>query len=402
MMWKVLIADDEPKIRRGLRSLFERNSDLFEVVGEAEDGEVALERAMALRPDLLLVDIRMPFITGIELIERLDAILPGRLVVIVSGHDEFEYAQAAIKLHVFDYLLKPVSVEAFSSLVARVAVELEARREALRQESWAREQLQRNLPVLRERFLKDWVGTGLSRSEIEEGLAFLGFKFGFATPVCLLAARFAERGERLQVLYSHRLEQVALRAILEESLPRAGTCVFEDDEDAVLAIGPALSEGEIAEAKNGIARRVAERALRPALVAARIIEDPAAHLVDVHEELRVELAEGDSLDDVVILARNYIDKHYSDVDLSLESAAEALKLSPGHLSRLLKRETGAGFTEYLTRRRIGMAIELMKDPSARVSEAAERSGYRSQHYFSRAFRKITGSSPSEFRRGSRP
>ncbi|HUX41440.1 MAG TPA: response regulator [Rectinemataceae bacterium] len=400
MMWKVLIADDEPKIRRGLRSLFERHSDAFEVVAEAEDGEVALDRATALRPDLLMVDIRMPFINGIELIHRLDAILPGRLVVIVSGHDEFEYAQAAIKLHVFDYLLKPVSVEAFSALVARVAVELEARQDALRQESWVSEQLQRNLPVLRERFLKDWVGTGLSRSEIEEGLAFLCFDF--AAPVYLLAARFAERGERLQVVYSHRLEQVALRAILEESMPREGTCVFEDDEDAVLAIGPAMSEDAIAEAKNAIARRVAERSLRPALTASRIIGDPVARLIEVHEELRVELAEGDSLDDVVILARNYIDKHCAEVDLSLESAAEALKISPGHLSRLLKRETGAGFTEYLTRRRIGMAIELMKDPSARVSEAAERSGYRSQHYFSRAFRKVTGSSPSEFRRGSRP
>ncbi|MDA8410242.1 MAG: response regulator, partial [Treponema sp.] len=238
-MWKVLIADDEPKIRRGLRSLFERDAGAFEVVGEAEDGEVALERAVALRPDLLLIDIRMPFINGIELIGKLETLLPGRLVVIVSGHDEFEYAQAAIKLHVFDYLLKPVSTEAFSSLMGRVVAELESRRDALRQEAWAREQLQRNLPLLRERFLKDWVGTGLSRSEIQEGLAFLGL--AFPGPVSLLAARFAERGERPSSVYSHRLEQVAMRAILEESMAREGTCVFEDDEDAVLAIGPAMS-----------------------------------------------------------------------------------------------------------------------------------------------------------------
>ncbi len=399
-MWKVLIADDEPKIRRGLRSLFERDAGAFEVVGEAEDGEVALERAVALRPDLLLIDIRMPFINGIELIGKLETLLPGRLVVIVSGHDEFEYAQAAIKLHVFDYLLKPVSTEAFSSLMGRVVAELESRRDALRQEAWAREQLQRNLPLLRERFLKDWVGTGLSRSEIQEGLAFLGL--AFPGPVSLLAARFAERGERPSSVYSHRLEQVAMRAILEESMAREGTCVFEDDEDAVLAIGPAMSEAEMAEVRSLIAKRVAERALRPALMASRSIKDPVGELTDAHEELRAELAAGDSYDDVVILARNYIDKHCDDADLSLESTADALKLSPGHLSRLLKRETGAGFTEYLTRRRIGMAIDFMKDPSARVSEVAERSGYRSQHYFSRAFRKVTGSSPSEYRRGTRP
>ncbi|HUX39498.1 MAG TPA: helix-turn-helix domain-containing protein [Rectinemataceae bacterium] len=399
MKWKVLIADDEPKIRRGLRSLFERHSDSFEVVGEAEDGEVALERAVALRPDLLMVDIRMPFIDGIELIGRLETLLPGRLAVIVSGHDEFEYAQAAIKLRVFDYLLKPVSVEAFTALMARAATELGARRDSLKQETWAREQLERNLPVLRERFLKDWVGTGLARSEIEDGLSLLGIDF--AGPVSLFAARFAERGEGPSTHYSHRLEQVAMRAVMEESMPGEGAYVFEDDEDAMLAIVPAMTEAGIAEARAGLARRVAELALRPVLMAARTVGNPVEGLVDAHEELRAELAEGDSLDEVVILARNYIDNHCHDADLSLESAAEALRMSPGHLSRLMKRETGSGFIEYLTRRRIGNAIALMNDPSARIAEIAERTGYRSQHYFSRAFRKVMGSSPSEYRRGWR-
>lgn len=68
-MWKVLIADDEPKIRRGLRSLLARFAEDFDVVGEAEDGEVALDMALELRPDVLLIDIRMPFKSGLTLIE---------------------------------------------------------------------------------------------------------------------------------------------------------------------------------------------------------------------------------------------------------------------------------------------------------------------------------------------
>ena len=400
MSWKVLIADDEPKIRRGLRSLFERQAEAFEVVGEAEDGEVALEKAVALRPDLLMVDIRMPFLDGIELIARLETQLPGRLVVIVSGHDEFEYAQAAIKLRVFDYLLKPVSAEAFSALMARADAELAARRDSLKYEAWAKEQLDRNLALLRERFLKDWAGAGLARSEIEEGLSLLGI--AFAGPVTLFAARFAERGEGPSTHYSQRLEQVAMRAVMEETMPAGGSYVFEDDQDAVLSIVPAMDEEGIAAAKAGLAKRVADLALRPVIMAARRVGEPVEGLAEAFEELRAELAEGDSLDEVVILARNYIDSHVGDVDLSLESAAEALRMSPGHLSRLMKRETGSGFIEYLTRRRIGRAIALMHDPSARIAEVAERTGYRSQHYFSRAFRRVTGSSPSDYRRGARP
>ncbi|HRZ90946.1 MAG TPA: response regulator, partial [Spirochaetia bacterium] len=94
-MWKVLIADDEPKIRRGLRSLVSRCRDDLEVVAEAEDGEEAYARALEREPDILIIDVRMPLKDGLALIEELNAALPGRIVIIVSGHDEFEYAKAA-------------------------------------------------------------------------------------------------------------------------------------------------------------------------------------------------------------------------------------------------------------------------------------------------------------------
>jgi two-component system, response regulator YesN len=107
-MLKVLIADDEPKIRRGLKSSIDWNELDIEVVGEAEDGEIAFEMAKVLKPDILFVDICMPFIDGLELISKIKDILPDSLVIVITGHDEFSYAQQSIKLKVFDYLLKPV------------------------------------------------------------------------------------------------------------------------------------------------------------------------------------------------------------------------------------------------------------------------------------------------------
>ena len=95
---------------------------------EAEDGEMAFEMAMKHEPDILLIDVRMPFRSGLDLIEGLNRALPGRIIIIVSGHDEFEYAQAAVKLQVFDYILKPVDADTFIAVIERAKAELESRR----------------------------------------------------------------------------------------------------------------------------------------------------------------------------------------------------------------------------------------------------------------------------------
>jgi two-component system response regulator YesN len=190
-MWKVLIADDEPKIRRGLRSLVARCGDDLEVVAEAEDGDMAYTLALEHKPDILIIDVRMPIRNGLELIEALNADLPGRIVIIVSGHDEFEYAQAAVKLQVFDYVLKPVDAGNFISVIEKAKSELESRKKKGEYLSWAREQLERNMPVLRERFLRDWVTGSLSKTEITETISFLGIEL--AAPSTIIAARFMER-----------------------------------------------------------------------------------------------------------------------------------------------------------------------------------------------------------------
>jgi two-component system response regulator YesN len=398
-MWKVLIADDEPKIRRGLRALLARSGDL-EVVAEAEDGEMAFEMAMRSEPDILLVDVRMPFRSGLDLIEGLNESLPGRVVIIVSGHDEFEYAKAAVKLQVFDYILKPVDANTFISVIERAKVELESRREAGKYAAWAREQLEKNLPVLRERFLKDWVSGSLSRTEVLEGLAML--QIDLASPATLLAARFAERagtgrsgGER-----GRGLAIVAIRTIIVESLPGAGVYVFEDDTETVLALAPGFAQEEILGILEDIERRATEQVFLVPSLATRTVPSPLEELCDAYEELCAELADGGSCEAFVVLARNYIDKHYWNPELSLEGAAAELQISPGYLSRLMKRETGFSFVEYLNRVRVKKATFLMSDPSAKAFEVAERVGYRSQHYFSRAFKKVTGASPTDYKKGA--
>jgi YesN/AraC family two-component response regulator len=118
-MYSVLIADDESIIRKGLKSFVEREEG-FEVKGLAEDGQDALMLAEEVKPDLCFVDINMPFMNGLDFIERLTKVSPDSICVVITGYDDFGYIQRALRLHVKDYLLKPISEEDFKKLMERL------------------------------------------------------------------------------------------------------------------------------------------------------------------------------------------------------------------------------------------------------------------------------------------
>ena len=155
-MYKALIADDEEIIRSGLSRLLARDPD-FEVAALAEDGEQALELAAERLPDLLLVDINMPFLNGLEFIERLEGVLRGAVIIVITGYDDFSYAQQALRLGVFDYLLKPVMEDAFYDAVGRAKQQLQTNRRQVKYLDWARMQLEKNRSSLVAAFLDGWL-----------------------------------------------------------------------------------------------------------------------------------------------------------------------------------------------------------------------------------------------------
>lgn len=118
-MWKVLIADDEPKIRKGLKKMLQSFDLSLRVVGEAEEGEQALEMAKTHQPHILLVDINMPFLDGLGLIERVRQFSPDMIIIIITGYDEFKYAKRAIQLQVSDYLLKPINGQELKEILLK-------------------------------------------------------------------------------------------------------------------------------------------------------------------------------------------------------------------------------------------------------------------------------------------
>lgn len=110
-MYTVIVADDEYELRQSMIDAINWNQIGFEVVGEAENGAEALELVERLEPDLLLTDIKMPFISGIELARRVREVRPSMQIAFLSGYDDFQYAQQAIQYNIIKYLLKPISCE---------------------------------------------------------------------------------------------------------------------------------------------------------------------------------------------------------------------------------------------------------------------------------------------------
>lgn len=108
-MYRVFIVEDEPLIRQNIRNTIEKGTEPFSCCGEAGDGELALSIIQDMKPDILITDIKMPFMDGLELSRHAKAIIPWLRIIIISGYDEFELAREAISIGVDQYLLKPVA-----------------------------------------------------------------------------------------------------------------------------------------------------------------------------------------------------------------------------------------------------------------------------------------------------
>ena len=161
--YQVLIADDEPIIREGIRDAIDWEALGMEVACEAEDGEEALELAVQFGIDILLVDMNMPFLNGIDLIRRLQDECPDCRCLIISGHDEFAYAQEAVRLGVEDYILKPVDAERLHAALMRLKQRMDEERRRTAYVKQAADQIERNIPLLRQRFV--WSGWKDGRRE---------------------------------------------------------------------------------------------------------------------------------------------------------------------------------------------------------------------------------------------
>ena len=239
-MYKILVADDEQRMRGNICRLLAEFSGQVEEVITAEDGLDALFKMKETRPDVVIFDINMPFLNGLEAIRKIRQEKNEVVIIIVSGYNRFEYAQEAIKNKVFAYLLKPLQEAEFHETVAAALLSLE----------------------------------------------------------------------------NH------------EPPP-----------------------------------------------------EPQPQSKDLSKQ---------------VIA--YLERNYADQDLDVNGVCEYFYTSSSTLTRLLKKETGMSFSDYLTKLRMTEAIRLLTGGGEyNIKEISALVGFRSQHYFSRAFKNFTGLSPKQYK-----
>lgn len=168
MAYKVFLVEDEITTREGIRDNVDWRASGFELCGEASDGEIALSQIEATQPDVLITDIKMPFMDGLQLCKIIREHMSWMKIIIISGYNEFSYAQQAIQLGVTEYLLKPVSVQDLQAVLAKVAVALDQEKSERAYLKRLRSQVEDNLVLLREKFLLRLVTGGESSSSAFE------------------------------------------------------------------------------------------------------------------------------------------------------------------------------------------------------------------------------------------
>lgn len=148
--YKIMIVDDEADVREGIASHINWDKLHMEVVGLAENGKDALEKAENYEVDIVLTDIKMPFFDGLEMSRQLLKLHPYCKIIILTGFDEFEYAQEAIRLNAAEYVLKPVNVLELTEVLERVKETLDKSIEEKRNIDFLKKDMRRHFLYLKE------------------------------------------------------------------------------------------------------------------------------------------------------------------------------------------------------------------------------------------------------------
>lgn len=534
---KVFLVEDEMVIRRGIKNSIDWEKEGYIFCGEASDGELAYPMIIKEKPDILITDIRMPFMDGLELCKLVKKELPNIKILILSGYDEFDYAKEAIRLGVTEYLLKPISSGKLLEALNGVSESIRREKEDKDLVRKYMEEMRENTEHEKQKFFEQMIAGNLSMADaLETGKKYemnlsagmynlllfrftlgkenrksgellgeaeyaieklterLEYVFEFQRDVegwafLLMADNEEQMSERVKEL-SKDLEEimknystiayfggigqpVARLRELEESFREAERALaarftmelnriisVEDirmaqnvdtlDDIEITSFGEIEktrtmlekflnngAEDEIDEFVDVYINELPEENLKSVLMRQYIIMD--AYIVMMSfcekiegiegemqaqsEELKNSMKTSQTLEeiknyirmllkkiigvrdtisgrrysDIIEIAKDQIRKTYMSDEISLNTIAAEVGMSPSYFSSIFSKEMGKTFVEYLTEIRMDRAKELLMCSSMKTSEIGYEVGYKDPHYFSYIFKKTQNCTPKEFR-----
>lgn len=239
-MYTLLVVDDEKWVRQGLSITIDWLSEGIELIGEAEDGEEALTRIRNESPDIIITDIKMPRMDGLDLMKALTNRPKKAYVIIISGYSDFEYAQKALKYGAYDYVLKPIKETALLEVVRRCVSELDQENKRRHQLTELSGRIRESLPLARQRFLEMLLlGSNVDPfSELEARWQALNITLN-PHALTVLAVKIHHWGPKASGEKDRSWIRLALANIAEEIAARRGhavACPLDHNADAELAV----------------------------------------------------------------------------------------------------------------------------------------------------------------------
>lgn len=433
-MLKLLIVDDEKAVRDRLSGIDWSAYGIGEV-DTAEHGLIGLKKVYAWKPDIVLSDIQMPVMNGIEMIRQIHEKFPWISVVVLTGYDNFEYIRECMRSAVVDYILKPISEKELDGAFRRlIAVKENEDGEKINYET-LRFQKQEIIRGLRRRFFRHYFTERMTEDQIEESSAYAEINLE-GDEFSVMVLRLDLDGRTAREVYGDDLELVVfsldnvLGGYMEKDDSATGRIEPESAECQLLISGrPGREEAEaLAESLKDEIYSIAEllgttvsAAMGRPTSKTSILSSlrSAEELLDRNREhdaflLASETEEEETVpetsveegpipaDDVSRMklitrsAIDFIDKNYTRT-ITLDDVAEHVFLSPTYVSYLFRTQVKMNFINYLTSKRMEKAKELLKDPRLRIYEISTAVGYENSRYFSSIFKKYTGQTPVDYR-----
>lgn len=408
---KVFLADDEIVIREGIRESFPWDETPYQLVGEAPDGEMALPMIRDTNPDIVITDIKMPFMDGIELCRILRSQMPWIGIIVLSGYDEFEYARQCIQLGVREYLLKPINAEELKEVLDKVSAQLKAERNTFEHAASLRARMESGGKLVKEKL----IGSLFSdEARVEDARGVLNQLASMGCPVpahfyTVIDAAFnpTEEGQEAAAVLAESVGGTVL-----SSPGRVGTRFLiagdtaEDVEERAYSFATSLSH-ELERLGSTVIRiGIGDIVGQPediyqSFKAARHIRHLLTERTDEKAIILGVREMGETTDEktpsVVSDAKLYMAQNFTNPNLMLQDVAKAVGMSNSRFSTVFSQQTGQTFTEYLIYLRLNKAKEMLRTTDTRSSQIAREVGYNDAHYFSYIFKKNAGITPSEYR-----
>lgn len=390
-MYKLLFAEDETATREGILACIDWKSLGIGEVKAYKNGMLAYEAAKEWTPDILLTDIRMPRMDGIELCHKIRELNPSCSILMISGYSEVDYLKSAIKLKAVDFVDKPLQLDVLTEQLKNAVAEQENHNSS------------RNLEI--QKISYDFIRGNEAPEELASMLANIGIAVSVSDLCLSICIEIRDGDERVS---PDDFSKSALNILSSKNI----TSTWHISADRLLylqiitgkennvELGPEKIYNLLSEENNNINFCCSELApisdykeaveqMKSAFQSSLLHPESGFHAFSSAKKLPVS-------DEVIAI----IEKDYTDKNLSLDEITRRLHRSPSYICINFKKDTGKTLTSYLNEFRIKASCELLKSTDDKINTIAEAVGYDNGNYYAKIFKKIMNMSPVEYREKS--